>query len=569
MTNSTKHINQFYVKVGGSDIQPNIASAIEEVRIEGTLHMPSMATIIFSDPHLAITDSSTFEPGADIQVLMEKTVVFDGEIVEMEPEFVDRTQRLIVRAFDRLHRLAHGTHTRSFQNVKDSDLVSKIASEVGLSPDATATSEVHPHVLQTNQSNLEFLQQRIARLGMWLYADAKKLCCKAPASTQEAEVKWNDTLMTFQPRLAGKGHIGKVTVRSWDIKKKQEIIGQAEKPTSDVTPKIGAAYKKFYSYSAETQISDCRIETQDAAKKMAQAALDRHTSQYVEAEGSCAGNPAIKAGTKLKITNVGTRFSGTYIVTGVVHRYDGKEGYVTEFQVSGMNAAALLAKLLPERETISPMQGLMIGIVTDNIDPDKMGRVKVKLPWLTNDHTTYWARLVSTGGGNNRGTHILPEINDEVLVGFEQGDLDRPFVIGGLWNGKDAPPNTTDKAVSGGKVIQRTFYSRIGHKFIIDDSDGAAGISIIDKDNNSIIITTKPGTLEITMKGDVTIKTDKSLIVEAKKDITMKAQGNMSLEAQGNVSIKANGKAELSSSTGTDVKSSAVTNIKGSMINLN
>ncbi|MHC5732095.1 MAG: phage baseplate assembly protein V, partial [Nostoc sp.] len=101
---------------------------------------------------------------------------------------------------------------------------------------------------------------------------------------------------------------------------------------------------------------------------------------------------------------------------------------------------------------LQPGQTFLVGIVTDNKDPQGWGRVKVKFPTLTEDHASNWARVVAPGAANGRGFDCLPEVNDEVLVGFEHGDIHRPYVLGGVWNGKDAPPEKVDDSIQRGKV---------------------------------------------------------------------------------------------------------------------
>jgi uncharacterized protein involved in type VI secretion and phage assembly len=120
----------------------------------------------------------------------------------------------------------------------------------------------------------------------------------------------------------------------------------------------------------------------------------------------------------------------------------------------------------------------VVGIVTDLQDPEGQGRVKVKYPWFSEDHASFWARIAIVGGGSGRGVQFLPEVNDEVLIGFEMGDMHHPFILGGLWNGKDAPPKKTGEVVNGGKVQERLIKSRTGHLIILDDKDGAGGITV-------------------------------------------------------------------------------------------
>ena len=132
--------------------------------------------------------------------------------------------------------------------------------------------------------------------------------------------------------------------------------------------------------------------------------------------------------------------------------------------------------------------GVVIGIVTNNHDPDRLGRVKVRFPWLSGSTESHWARVATPMAGNGRGLYFLPEVDDEVLVLFERGDVRFPFVIGALWNGKDqAPAGNSD-----GKNALRVIKSRSGHLIRFDDSEKAQKIEIIDAtSSNRIVIDTK------------------------------------------------------------------------------
>jgi uncharacterized protein involved in type VI secretion and phage assembly len=288
------------------------------------------------------------------------------------------------------------------------------------------------------------------------------------------------------------------------------------------------------------------------------------------------------AGAAVKITNVGTRFSGTYVVTSATHRYDAS-GYVTDFSVSGMNPATLLSLVQPETPRLN-FEGLVIGVVTDTNDPDKRGRVKVKFPTLA-DQQSDWARVVSVGAGNGRGIEFLPEVNDEVLVGFEHGDVRAAYVIGGLWNGKDQPPKAPAEIVKNGKIEQRVIKSRSGHIITLDDSDSAPSITIEDKSGNVIKLDSKKNELTINVKGDGTISADGNLTIQAKGKVNIKSQqalaiegstgldlksnASASLQANANLDLKASAAATLQANATLDVKSSAILTIQGTLVKIN
>ncbi|HTI52454.1 MAG TPA: VgrG-related protein [Planctomycetaceae bacterium] len=517
MSETSSLISQVHVKIDGNYVSEEFMQAVVEVSVESSLHMPDVTTIVLHDPKLRWIDDPLVAPGKAVEILTTATSaqsqsrpVFDGEIVEIEPDFAQGTQHLAIRAFDRLHRLGRGRMIRSFQNVTDSDVAQKIAPEVGLQADVEPTKEVHQYLFQNNQTNFEFLQERAAALGYLLYVEGKKLCFKPPApDTQPVDLKWAANLSEFRPRLTTLAQINTSGSRGWDPRTKKEIVSETTKADGvrDIGQKKhgGEMAKGAFHIDAANLVVDRPIRTQVGADRIAQAVADRIEERFVEAEGACGGNPAIVAGSSVKIESVGDQFSGAYLVTAANHVYSAREGYTTRFSISGQTPSTLLRLLRDEKAPQAVGAGLVIGLVTDNQDPEGWGRVKVKYPWFSADHASDWARVVVTGGGDQRGIEFLPEVNDEVLVGFEMGDVHLPYVIGGLWNGKDAPPRKNSEIVAGGRVKQRIIRSRTGHIVILDDSDGNSGITIADKNDNRISLESGSNKLTIDVKGDISI----------------------------------------------------------------
>lgn len=194
--------------------------------------------------------------------------------------------------------------------------------------------------------------------------------------------------------------------------------------------------------------------------------------------------------------------------------------------------------------------GVTIGIVTNNKDPDGLGRVKTSLPWMANQVESDWARVVTPMAGAGRGVYFLPEVNDEVLVAFEHGNPDTPYVLGGLWNGKDKPPESN----SDGKNDRRAIRSRSGNVIRLTDTDGDAKIEIIDSSGkNTIVISAKNNTITITAASDVTIKSD---------------NGKLKLSGNG-VEITSTSTVKVEASQSMDLKSSGQLNVKGAAVNIN
>jgi uncharacterized protein involved in type VI secretion and phage assembly len=186
--------------------------------------------------------------------------------------------------------------------------------------------------------------------------------------------------------------------------------------------------------------------------------------------------------------------------------------------------------------------GVVLGIVTNNNDPDSLGRVKVRFPWLSSSTESHWARVATPMAGKGRGLYFLPEVDDEVLVLFERGDVRFPFVIGALWNGKDkAPAGNGD-----GKNALRVIKSRSGHMIRFDDSDKAQKIEIIDASSgNRIVIDTSTDTVTITADKDIVLEAPRGdirlnarqVLIAASKRADIKAD-TMRIAAQGSLALQ-------------------------------
>jgi uncharacterized protein involved in type VI secretion and phage assembly len=194
--------------------------------------------------------------------------------------------------------------------------------------------------------------------------------------------------------------------------------------------------------------------------------------------------------------------------------------------------------------------GVVIAVVTNNQDPDGLGRVKVRFPWLSDADESAWARVATLMAGNQRGTYFLPEVEDEVLVAFEQGDLRFPYVIGALWNGKDAPPAKNKD----GKNNVRLIKSRSGHMIRLNDEAGKETIEIVDKTGkNSLMFDAASNTL--------TIATEKDIVLSATK-------GTIRLEAQ-KLELKSSADTKVDAGAGMDLKASGQMTVQGATVNIN
>jgi phage baseplate assembly protein gpV len=201
--------------------------------------------------------------------------------------------------------------------------------------------------------------------------------------------------------------------------------------------------------------------------------------------------------------------------------------------------------VMPQALRASKIRGVQLAIVVDNKDSDcNPGyRVKLKLPWLNEQESTFWARIAIPMGGPGRGTYVLPEIDDQVLVVFEHGDINRPLVVGALWSKKQEPVEVNQSGKNNTKLIK----SRCGHRIIFDDKEGAEKVTIVDRTGkNKIVLDSANKIVKIESDGDIEVIAENNVIMHAnalkvgtKESVTGKGRSLLS-HAQATFGVKAN-----------------------------
>jgi len=256
---------------------------------------------------------------------------------------------------------------------------------------------------------------------------------------------------------------------------------------------------------------------------VAQALLDKLANAYVAAEGVTDGNPQIKAGAKVTVSGVGDTFSSTYRVASATHVLRGGGTYETRFANSPTHT--LLGAVGADRGAGQPSFGtqLTLGVVTNNQDPEKMGRVRVRYPALGPDAEGTWARIASLSAGKQRGVMMLPVAGEEVLVGFEHDDTTRPYVLGSLFNGKDLPEDDLLQGQDGSFALRsdKRIYAESGQ--------------------------------------DYTLKSGGKLVVEVNDNVTITGQAEITLDASATLTLKCGSTQIQLSSSGVQISGSMIT----------
>lgn len=571
------------LKIDGDTAPDDILENILQVVVEESLYRPSLFTLVIrNDYQSGVTQDDPwqrqqhFQIGQSIAIgfmpsLQEsetqsksnnksskdpdKGELIQGEITAIETQFSEQTQApIIIRGYDRSHRLHRGVHNRSFQNMTDSDVVKKIAEEVSLETDQIDNSgEPHDYLFQENQSNMAFLRSRAARIGFELFVRDGKLNFRRPQAKDEPlKLTWLKDVRSFHVRVTSTEQVQAVEVRGWDYTTKTPIVSTAQSEqliTETDQEKTGSETSTVFDGlqpHPKLIVCDRPMFKRKEADAMAQALCNELGGEFVVADARAEGNPDIRPGLQVELKEMGP-YTGQYYVTETRHVY-AERTYDTEFSVRGLRGGDVFNLLAPP-VPLKPGQTHLVGIVTDNEDPENMGRVKVEFPTLTEEHNSNWARVVSIGAANSRGFDCLPEINDEVLVAFEHGDIHRPYVLGGVWNGEDAPPNSASSNVQNGKVRLRTFQTRTGHKiqFVEENDDTKKGIYVETQGGYKVQLNESEKTITITTpKGQQSIK-----LSDADQTIkTTNLTGNIETQAFGQINTLATGSISETSTAG-------------------
>jgi uncharacterized protein len=340
-------ISNVDIFVNGKVLTEDQRSHLVDLSVDLDVSIPSMFSITFSgraniSEGLNWLDDRTFDIGNEVKIKMgyddrlEQVII--GEITSLEPEFsVMSPTSLTIRGFDRRHRLQRGHKTRTFIKLKDSDIASQIASESGLSATVTNSKIVHDYLLQANQTDLAFLQERAALINYEVIVQDKQLLFQPMKNDASSKIQFSfgsDELISFYPRLSSVQQISQTLVSGWDIKTKKPITanssGAAARSMGGESNGAALAKKAF---GVATLRTSSPIVSQAEADQQATAQLNGRVIDLIIGEGTCFGRTDLIPGNTLKILALSKKFSGSYYITGVTHRFRSDRGYITEFRV--------------------------------------------------------------------------------------------------------------------------------------------------------------------------------------------------------------------------------------------
>ncbi len=498
---------------------------------------PAFAAVRFRDPYHQLLSGTGIGIGTPLTVsavtvaTRRQVRVFTGEVTGLGSEYDDDGTFTVLRARDQAHRLTQGRRLAVWQGTTLGQVVGDLARQAGLAVgQVTASAAKYPRLVQPNVTDWQFLRSLAELHDAVVTVEDGKLSLVPPTpaglapdprqggSQDPYTLAYGENLLALDVAVDSTGPVGTIQVRGWNPGTKEPLVEQAAVAASDQV-EIGTTagdLAKVFTGEALTELVATGYALEYHLAAAARSFAGTAASVFAELEAVVSGTPELRAGSPVTLASVGPPFTGRYTVTAARHLFGADRSYRTMVSVSARQRSAGPGD---DGQAASAIPGLAIGLVADVREPDDVqsGAVKVTFPWLDDKYTSDWARTVQWGGVGGGGV-ISPSQGDEVLVGFEQGRLDRPYVLGGLYNGKDKPSKDKVPLTTGsGKVNRRSLSSRSGDRIDLLDTDQQPGVLLTTGDGAvQVRLDRASGSLSLTAKS-ISIEASESVVIRAPK----------------------------------------------------
>ncbi|MFD6194440.1 VgrG-related protein [Streptomyces sp. NPDC060275] len=598
------------VRIGAAELPDDIAVMLVEGWVDQGVGVPAAFRLTFRDPKRLVLDTLgvnfgtrvVITPIADGQGVGKPLLT--GEVTAMEADFDGTGSYTVIRGYDFGHRMMRQRRVAAYRNQKASDIARKLAAMDGVSIGRIQpTKGAYGFISQSNVTDWDFLARLADENNMVMSVDAKgKFRFVKPnpaAGAPSPNTDGDDSAFVLQARhditrlraaVTAADQVGEVESRGWNVTTKKKIVETAPAKTDpgiSIGRTPGEAAGKFKT--AKLVETANPYDRQDEVRHAANALAADVTSSFAELEIAVKGSPDLRPGVPVALADVGKPFEGKYTVTSVRHHFGDSEGYRSWLTVSGRQWRSLYGLASSGGGGADPASAALLpsvanAIVTDVQDPLKQGRVKLQFPWLDNTYVSDWARSVQMGGVAGGGVFPM-DVGDEVLVAFDRGALDHPFVIGGLYNGRDVPTKS-DVPLHDGlkkKAARHTLSDRQGNRVdLLSQRTGGRkqGVRIasgndrltinLDRTKTEITVDSK-GTVSITGSRSVSVEAGTSLSLSAGRSLTIKSGGPLTLQggsvinmrSAGQIGVNAGGALNLTGTGAVTVNSPVATAITG------
>lgn len=562
------------ILVEGSELSN--AYSVINIIVEKEINRIPTAKIILLDGDPAsqdfeLSNQDLFLPGKEVEIKAgyhsSEETIFKGIVVKHGLKIRSNQSFLIVECKDKAVKLTIGRKSKYFYESKDSDILDEIIGTYSLEKDIEATAVQHKELVQYNVSDWDFCVTRAQANGKVCLVDDGKISVKKPVtSATEIETVWfGATMLDFDVEMDARNQFQKVTSYGWNAADQEIMEMEASDPAVSLNGNVSVG-----DLADVIGLSDLELKNGGASSDVTlQAWADAKTlfNQFSKTRGRVKfqGIPGVKPGTMLKLEGVGDRFNGKVYVSAIRHQIT--EGNWTVDAQFGINPTWFSETVnindTPTSGLLAAVNGLQVGIVTQlESDPNGENRILVRLPIIDSSEQGIWARVSTLDAGDNRGSFFLPEISDEVIVGFINGSPNDPIVLGMMnSSAKPAPLTSSDDN------HEKGFVTRSEMKFIFNDDKKS--VILETPAGKKITVDEDAGIIQIEDENSNKMTMDSSgIVIESQGDISIKAMGDIKIEGT-NITISATAQFKAEGSAGAEVSTGAVAILKGSMVQIN
>ena len=537
-----------------------------------------------------VSNTDDFKPGSEIEIKagygQDEESIFKGIVVRHGIDISGGNYaRLVIECRDKAVAMTVGRKNANYVDSKDSDIIGKIIGNYGgLSKDVDATDTQYKELVQYYCTDWDFVLSRAEVNGLLVVVDDAKVSVKAPdtSSSPQLKVTYGDDLMEFHASVDARSQLTQVQGVSWDLAN-QAIVQQQAAPASlneqgDLDSSTLAKVIGLDSYRLQTPATlESTALKAWAAGRQVKAGLAR-----IQGRMKFQGSAKAKVGEQIELDGVGNRFNGKVLVSSVRHVVaDGNWLTEVEFGMPQDWFADRRDLVAPPAAGLLPgVEGLHVGVVKKlDADPEGQYKVQVSVPVLEAETDGVWARLMQFYASDGIGAFFVPEIGDEVVLGYFNNDPSNPVILGSLYSSKRKPAYelTSDN-------FKKALVTK--SKLTLEFDDDKKVVTIVTPGKNTIVISDDDKSILLQDQTGNKVKlSEDGILLDTPKDITAKAQGKISLTAQGNVEIESStgdvtGKGmnvSLTAQTGftakgnasAEVSASGQTTVKGSMVMIN
>jgi Rhs element Vgr protein len=583
----------FKVNANGNALPTTYGIHSIAVNKEANRIASAMLVIADGDPasqDFSISDTGDLIPGNTIEIQAgfngNSNSIFKGIIIKHSIKIRRSNSFLIIECRDQAIQMTTVKNYQYFSQVTDSDAMQQIIGNYSnITANVSSTSTQHEELVQYNCADWDFILSRADANAMLCFNENGQITISKPnfAGSSSFTATFGNNILEFDADIDNRVQPTGVTATSWDYSNQGLVSGvEANDPGATTPGNLAASDLASEVANSEFQLSHSGYIPQDELQSWADSKLLRCRLAKVRGRVTVTGTSNLSLGGIFTLAGVGDRFNGNAYITGIRHTIEDGAWYTTlQFGINPEWFAFNYDIKTNDAETLMPgVRGLHIGVVTQlENDPNGENRIQVRIPIINNNDNGVWSRIALLDAGNNRGTFFLPEINDEVIVGFINNDPRQSVVLGMLNSSANPAPLTASN-----QNDQKGYVSRSGIQLLFDDGkvvvslqtpngnqttwdDNNQQIVVQDQNNNQITMNQQGISIQDTNNNQLTMD-NSGISIQSQNDITLQAQGNVNISGV-NISVSANSQFQAQGQSGAQVSSSGNMVIQGSMVQIN